>query len=138
RASSTKPPRVQTAALASTDACNEERACRAPGSQATSGFPAASDRFRARRPASGLGGLLQTMPLFGFVQAVDDLVADELLGREQLVSERDDQVPVVVEERMHVGPGLIEQPLDGRARILVGEHLADDPLVDRTGLDRLE
>src|SRR5712671_4457723 len=78
RASFTKPPRVQTAALASTDACNEERACRAPGGQATSGFLTASARFRAATsPASRLGDHPQAVPLLGLVEAVDDLVADE-------------------------------------------------------------
>ena len=76
--------------------------------------------------------------LLGLVQHVDDLVADELLALEQLVAQRDHEVAVVVEQRVHVGLGLVEQPLDRRPRVFVGEHLADDPLRDRTRLDRLE
>src|SRR5258706_11487467 len=80
RASFTRLPRVQTAAPVSTDTCNEERACRAPWGQATSGFLRASARFRAATsPASRLGDRPEAVPLLGLVEAVDDLVPHELL-----------------------------------------------------------
>src|SRR5438105_13663954 len=99
----------------------------APGPRG-SGYqrPPGDFRWISRRAsrASRLGGQPQTMPFLGFVQAVDDLVTDELLGSQQLVAERDDEVTVVVEERVGVGFGLIQKLLDGRPRVLVGEHLA--------------
>ena len=50
---------------------------------------------------------------------------------QQLVAQRHHEVPVLVEQRVHVGLGLVEQPLDRGARVFVGEHLADDALRDR-------
>src|SRR5438309_276459 len=72
--------------------------------------------------------VFERLARLGFAQRVDDLFAHELGLFEQLVAQCDDEMAVIVEQHLHVGLCLREQLLDGGARVLVAEHLADDAL----------
>ena len=46
--------------------------------------------------------LCELVSRLGLPQHVDDLVPDELFFRKQLVAQRDDEVPIVVEQPVHI------------------------------------
>src|SRR3954468_10896849 len=68
----------------------------------------------------------------------EDLLADELVARDQRVAQRDDDVAVVLEELADAALLLIEDLLDLLASVPVREHTADEVLrADRALGDRV-
>ena len=99
RASSTSPlAGCDAAALASIDAADE--AVSVPGHPRRRGYQRPPDGLRSgfapRAPSASASAVVAeaACALFGLAQHVDDLVADELVALEQLVAQRDDEVPV--------------------------------------------